>query len=157
VTAGRLRAAGPEDATLLWDWANDSDTRAQAFRSEPISWESHRAWYAEKLADARTFIGIFESSEGCPLGQIRFDEGPEGVEVDVAIAPSWRGKGLAQGLVRHGLAVAARCWPVGTIVVAKVLTGNQCSYRLFTRCGFVDKGIQTSHGKTYAQLEGVLT
>ncbi len=35
----RLRRAGPGDARLLWEWANDPGVRAASFSSDPILWE----------------------------------------------------------------------------------------------------------------------
>jgi len=152
----RLRPARPEDAELVWRWANDPAVRAMAFTSEPILWDAHAAWYAAKLADPRCRVAILETTDGVPLGQIRFDEGPQGLEVDVSVASMWRGQGLGRVLLTQGLEAAARRWPMGTSVVAKILIDNQASVSLFERCGFIRKGTDSFQGKRFHWLERVL-
>lgn len=149
----RLRAARPEDARFLWEWANDGEVRRQAFHAEPIPWESHTAWYAAKLSHADCLIAVLESSDGTPVGQIRFDRTPEGIEVDVSVASLLRGRGIGAELLRQGLEQGRSRWPAGTSVVARVLDDNARSRRLFERLGFVWKGMKTRDGKPYHHLE----
>lgn len=98
-----LRRATAHDSRLLWDWANDAAVRAASFSTSPIPWETHEAWFAEKLSQDKCLILIAEDEEGSAVGQIRFDARPDGdCEVDVSIAPVRRGKGLAAVLIRNG-------------------------------------------------------
>ena len=152
----RLRPAGPEDVALVFEWANDPEVRRNAFHPEAISWESHRVWYATKLVEAKTLMMILETGDGRPLGQIRFEEVPQGIEVDLSVAPSWRGQGLGRELVKQGLAAAAGRWPIGTTVIAKVLTSNVRSRRLFEGAGFLSQGVRMCRQTAYDQLERAL-
>ncbi len=148
----RLRPALPADARRFWDWANDAKTRRLAFHSEPIAWEPHAAWYSAKLASRDALIAILESKEGVPVGQIRFDRTPEGLEIDLFIEADARGRGLGTELLRQGLRQARSRWTAGT-VIAKVLAENDRSKRLFERAGFLSTGSGTLNGKTYHRLE----
>ncbi|MGH9508910.1 MAG: UDP-2,4-diacetamido-2,4,6-trideoxy-beta-L-altropyranose hydrolase, partial [Terriglobales bacterium] len=47
----RLRRATEQDCRLLWEWANDPDTRANSFSSELIPWDDHQRWFRAKLSD----------------------------------------------------------------------------------------------------------
>lgn len=153
----RLRSATSHDAHLLWEWANDPAMRRQAFQAESIPWETHVAWYQEKLRDpTRCLIAIVETEGGTPVGQIRFDQGSEGLDVDISVAASHRGKGIGQGLLRQGVEEARKRWPPGTRVIAKVLVGNQRSFPLFARSGFVSIGLHTWQGKAVHVFEQVL-
>jgi len=42
----RLRCAAEGDSRTIWSWANDPETRAHSFSTEPIPWEKHTTWYA---------------------------------------------------------------------------------------------------------------
>ncbi len=148
----RLRPALPSDAKLLWDWANEAQTRRVAFHSEPIAWESHVAWYSAKLSSPDALIAILESPEGIPIGQIRFDRTPEGLEIDLSVVAAARSRGLGIELLRQGLGQARSRWTAGT-VIAKMLMENDRSKRLFERSGFVAAGSGTLNGKTYYRLE----
>lgn len=152
----RLRPAREGDVQQFWVWANDPEARSQAFHSETVPWETHAAWYRAKLADPHCFMAILEASDGTPIGQIRFDEGPVGLEVDLSVSVPHRGQGVGQRLLTEGLAAVAERWPAGTTIVAKVLRSNPRSLALFTRCGFVSKGIRMLQGRAFHQLERAL-
>lgn len=154
--SARLRRATPQDARLLWQWANDPEVRRQAFDSAPIPWESHAAWYAGKLGDTRSLLSILEMPDGTPIGQIRFDQRSDGLEVDLSVSPTHRGRGIGCLLITRGLQAAAQRWPAGTTIMAKVLDGNQSSRRVFEASGFVAKGTRTFNEKAYHQLERTL-
>jgi UDP-2,4-diacetamido-2,4,6-trideoxy-beta-L-altropyranose hydrolase len=146
----------PGDSELLLRWANEPDVRNQAFSSEPIGRSTHEAWYASKLRDPGCVIGILETTDHVPLGQVRFDAGPAGIEVDIAVDPAFRGRGVGQELLRQGLEAAAGRWPRGTPVIAEVLTSNTASRRLFERCGFMAVETDARHRKDFVRFEHAL-
>lgn len=154
--ACRLRPATAQDAALLWEWANDPEVRRRSFSPEPIAWESHQRWYAAKLTDAHTLIAILEAGDGYPLGQIRFEREPEHIEIDVTVAPGWRGQGIGRELLKRGLEAAARRWRAGTRLIAKVLPSNTASLRLFEDAGFVARGLRMAHDVSYYYFERAL-
>jgi UDP-2,4-diacetamido-2,4,6-trideoxy-beta-L-altropyranose hydrolase len=142
----RLRRAVPDDIRLLWEWANDPETRAASFSSDPISWETHSGWFGKKMADDKSLILIAENEKATPWGQIRFDVRADGDwEVDVSIAPTMRGRGLASWLVKHGVqALLNHRHPLR--VHALVRRANVASAKAFERAGFERIGTEQIAG-----------
>jgi UDP-2,4-diacetamido-2,4,6-trideoxy-beta-L-altropyranose hydrolase len=140
------RHATADDSRLLWEWANDPAVRSVSFSPSPIPWETHEAWFAEKLRPEKCLILIAEDQEGSPLGQIRFDTRPDGAcEVDVSVAPSKRGMGLGEALIRRGVQIVLRekrCLGVHAFVKAE----NQASRRAFESAGFENLGEEVGNG-----------
>jgi UDP-2,4-diacetamido-2,4,6-trideoxy-beta-L-altropyranose hydrolase len=131
----RLRRARAEDSRLLWEWANDPEVRSASFSSDPIAWETHTAWFSEKLKQNGSLILIAEN-EGMPCGQIRFDQRPDGEwEVDVNISKAMRGQGLARGLIGAGVQTFRREHHNGRIH-AFTKPSNAASARAFEKAGF---------------------
>jgi UDP-2,4-diacetamido-2,4,6-trideoxy-beta-L-altropyranose hydrolase len=134
-----VRHATAGDSRLLWEWANDPAVRSSSFSPSPIPWETHEAWFAEKLRQEKCLILIAEDQEGSPLGQIRFDTRPDGCEVDVSIAPAKRGQGLGEVLIRRGMQTVLRekrCNGVHAFVKRE----NQPSLNAFAEAGFTRVG-----------------
>ena len=50
-----LKKVEPTDVDLLYQWANDSEVRKNAFHTEPILYENHVKWFANVLADASMY------------------------------------------------------------------------------------------------------
>lgn len=46
-----LRAVEEADRELLFEWANDEETRRESFSQAPITWEEHAAWFARTQTD----------------------------------------------------------------------------------------------------------
>jgi len=128
----RLRAAGQKDALLLWQWANDPVT---SFVSEPISWATHEAWYAEKLASPHTRFWILDCRH-VPVGQIRYDRTDAGAaQITFSVASAYRGKGFGTQLLRLSVDLAGR--ELGIRAVEGVSPAqNLASSRAFLRAGF---------------------
>jgi UDP-2,4-diacetamido-2,4,6-trideoxy-beta-L-altropyranose hydrolase len=141
-----LRRATADDSQLLWEWANDPAVRSASFSTFPIPWETHAAWFVEKLSQEKCLILIAEDEEGSPVGQIRFDGRPDGdCEVDVSIAPAKRGKGLAAVLIRNGAqsVLNERRW---LQVHAFVKPENYASRRAFESAEFRNLGEEDVNG-----------
>jgi RimJ/RimL family protein N-acetyltransferase len=140
-----LREAGLRDAEVLWQWANDAETRRAAWDRAPIPWEDHLQWLGRTLASpaARTWIGVTENGE--LAGSIRFDTIDEWrtARLSYVVAPALRGKGYGRQLVETGVAAIRLEKPESTIV-AEVRRGNEASLRVFRRLGWIeDAGDET--------------
>jgi UDP-2,4-diacetamido-2,4,6-trideoxy-beta-L-altropyranose hydrolase len=147
-----LRRARTEDGRLLWEWANDPEVRVAAFSSAPISWETHVAWLAKKLGHRKSLILIAEDEETTPVGQIRFDGRPEGDwEVDVSIARTMRGRGLASALIMRGIQMVQREAHLAR-VHAFVKPANTASLRAFEKANFTRKGTEQVRGNAAIHL-----
>ena len=67
-----LRKATLQDKKLIYNWANDPDTRKNSFNQETIKWEDHEAWYDKRMADDNTKMYIFMDFF-MAIGQVRLD------------------------------------------------------------------------------------
>ena len=135
----RIRPVNDRDVGRLWEWVNDPIARASAFRSDPIPWDEHLAWFERKSADARCRMYILEA-DGEPAGQVRFDIDTVGrAEVDISIAAEYRGRGYGAEALR--LASTRLFLDTGsTQVVAHIRSDNGASVRSFEKAGFVAAG-----------------
>ena len=139
------------DAELLWRWANDPETRRNAFNNAPIVYADHVAWLTDRLASPETRIWVFTDGDE-PVGQVRFDLAGEVAEIDISVAPERRGRGYGTAMlneaVRRLRTEADRVRPRAT-----VLEHNLSSLRLFKACGFTEAGTVARGGDRAILLE----
>ncbi len=152
----RLRTARETDRRLLWEWANDPEVRAASFSPDPISWETHTAWFDAKLhahsSGSSSAIFVAEDDEGVPLGQIRFDLWRDGDwEVAVALCANARGKGLASELIKSGLREILE-ENSSTRVHAFIKSTNVASLKAFERADFRSMGVDQVRGHSAVHL-----
>lgn len=134
------RPARPADSQLYLDWANDPDTRQQSFTSNPISPETHTAWFTRKLADPDAMLLVFENEAGKAVGQVRIErtpvaDMPDEIIIGVSVDAKHRGQGLASQLIERGCGACREQWGAVTIH-AYIKPDNQASVRAFERAGF---------------------
>ena len=141
-----------DDAALLWRWANDAETRRNAFDPSPIPYASHVGWLERRLASDATRLLIF-SDEAGPVGQVRFDVDDGVAEIDIAIAPERRGQGLGTAMLREALTGLRAEWGERVRPRAHVLAHNEPSLRMFRRCGFREVGMDERHGAHAVVME----
>ena len=138
------RLAQTADAQLYFDWANDPDTRRQSFTSNPISLETHTAWFTRKLAAPDAFLLVFSDEADHPVGQVRFERTPVAdmpaeIVISVSVDPSHRGKGIAARMIKQACAFCQEQWDAVTIH-AYIKPENQASVRAFEGAGFTLSG-----------------
>jgi len=62
-----LRSMEAKDCRLIWQWSNNSATRAASFSSNEISWIEHSQWFASKLGDPNClFFMVLHADSGTP-------------------------------------------------------------------------------------------
>ena len=131
-----LRRAAPSDCAVIFEWANDPVTRENSFSQDLIPWERHKAWFDQILQDPERVLFIAVVA-GEAIGQARLSrlsvQGEE--EISVALAPAWRGRGLAADVIRLATRESR-----GPILHAYVKSGNTASIRAFLRAGYVEVG-----------------
>ena len=156
-----LRPATAADARLLFEWANDPTTRAQSFRTEPIAWESHVAWFERVLADPARVLWLLED-DGRPVASIRFEavaetEGDADAVVSVQVAPDARGRGYGRRVVAEATALYVSA--TARRVVAEIRPSNTASARVFEAAGYVlvDGGDPLRYATTTAPEPPVTT
>ena len=146
-----LRPVQAGDRKRLWEWVNDPEVRAASFSPEPISWESHVAWFAKRLDCSPgnlppSFIFVAEDDAGSAVGQVRFDAGPEGRwHIDVSVDQAMRGRGFAAKIMASGIRELKKRLP-NAQVHAYVKPANVASIKAVEACGFRRVGTQEIRG-----------
>ena len=158
-----LRPADSGDEALLLRWANDPQVRANSFSPDLISSSNHHDWFREGLANHCRLLLIASTSDGCPIGQIRFDlqppivlSGPAVAKVDFSLDRCIRGYGLAVELLRLGLQAMEQKWGSDIEVLAEVMTTNAASNACFSRAGFVKEPISPLKLQVSLSIGGVV-
>jgi UDP-2,4-diacetamido-2,4,6-trideoxy-beta-L-altropyranose hydrolase len=132
-----LRPAMPTDCCILWEWANDPVTRAMAINKNPIPLADHVRWFEQKMKNAQSVILILEH-DAVPAGQIRFDIGEDQTtEIDIAVAPSHRGRSLGTWLLREGIRYFLSFNQSVKTILGRIREENQSSQRIFEKSGFM--------------------
>ena len=135
-----LRPAALADARFLFRLRNDPVTRQSSFQTAPLKFSDHRGWLAARLSDperkVRLWIALMVGPGRAPvrMGQVRFDCGARGrVEISIALAPRFRGQGLATPLLVRARGKA----PISANrVLARIRVENEISQKAFVKAGF---------------------
>lgn len=141
-----------DDAALLWRWANDADTRGNAFSKAPIPYDAHVAWLRNRLASDATRLWIFADAEG-PVGQVRVDVAGDVADIDIAVAPERRGRGHGRAMLSQAVRALRDERGAGVRPRAAVLAHNARSLAMFRACGFVSVGVERRDGEEAIVLE----
>lgn len=132
----RLREVRRADRDILFQWANDPETRRQAFHTEPIPYEDHIAWFEHVMAD-KTVHQYLLCRGDILLGQIRLNVEDGRALISYSVSPENRGKGCGAEMLRlleRRIASAPLCGI--TRLVAQVKYGNIASAKTFEKCGY---------------------
>lgn len=129
----RLRPTDEEDMVLYYNWANDPEVRNSAIQNAPISWLTHKEWFAKKLNDSNSHLYVLEA-EGLPVGQIRFDKEGSETRIDYSLDTLVRGRGWGPRLVSLGMERLPRTEAIR--LLAQVKENNKASRSVFLRLGF---------------------
>lgn len=142
-----LRDACEGDCVLVYKWANDPDSRAASFSTDPIAWEEHIQWFGRKLTDLDCILFIALDREGSPLGQVRFEI--EGSDCDAVISTSidsnFRGRGMGSLIILRATEELFKRRPISRIN-AFIKPKNWVSIRSFEKAGFIMVGMKTIKG-----------
>jgi UDP-2,4-diacetamido-2,4,6-trideoxy-beta-L-altropyranose hydrolase len=132
----RVRTASERDARILFEWANDADTRRFSIQTEPIEWATHLRWFDDRLKRPSCRFFVVEAPLTGPIAQVRFDLADDGWWVSISLAPCARGRGWAHGVLNDACGRLRAEFPLSTIR-ATVRVSNAASLALFRRAGFV--------------------
>jgi UDP-2,4-diacetamido-2,4,6-trideoxy-beta-L-altropyranose hydrolase len=130
-----LRAVRNDDEKLIWEWANDPVVREASFRSDSISWENHRRWFAAKLSSPTTRMFVAEL-EGEAVAQVRFELDSDDAVISVSVSSRLRGRHYGSAILKRACREIFRTTEVKR-VVALIKCSNTASQRAFARTGFV--------------------
>jgi UDP-2,4-diacetamido-2,4,6-trideoxy-beta-L-altropyranose hydrolase len=139
-----VRPVEPGDVLQLWRLANDKDVRRNAFNPEPIPLENHLKWFGEKLESTESAIYVSEIA-GVVVAQARYDKKQNSAEIDYAVIPACRGKGLGRRIIEATWSRACTKLKVNSVrgVVKK---DNAPSLYCFRKAGFRQTGEENVSG-----------
>lgn len=134
----RLKPVNLSHTDIIYEWANEEETRKHAFHTERIEYSTHQLWMRAKLDDPNCLFFICDNA-GIYVGQIRLDiSGQQGL-ISYSIDKCQRGKGygkqmllLLEAEIEHSPEWAGKI----TEFVARVKYGNLPSQKCFERLGF---------------------
>ena len=133
----RVRRARLGDEALLLEWANDPTTRRNAFSPAPISAATHQIWFQSRLRNQDGCrLYIVETTDGVPLGHVRFERSEQAWEVHYALAPIFRGRGLGLPILDAAMLQLRTENMQGGLVFGQVKVGNYSSRKIFESLGF---------------------
>lgn len=127
-----IREATENDTSIIFDWANNSETRKNSFSSAPIKWDEHIHWFKRKLGDASCKVYILENNENS-IGVVRFEIN-ETTIIGVTVAPDYRGMGFGDEIIKIACKTYWRINPAP--ILAYIKKGNIASQRVFEKAGF---------------------
>lgn len=131
-----LRPAGLDDAGFLLALRNNPDTRRFSFTHYEISEHEHIAWFTKRLSDPASFIWI-AIADGRPCGQLRLTRlDDDAAEVHIAVAPAYRGRGVAREMLASAVDLCAESWPQVARLRARIMLENNASLQAFRAAGF---------------------
>ena len=132
----RLDPAAMDDAADLLAWRNDPATRARSRQGGEIDWDGHCRWLAAMIVRPDCLF-LVARADGARCGTVRFARVADGAvwEVSIALAPSWRGRGIGGRILRLGIERLRAAHP-GAAILAAAPGGNAASAALFRRAGF---------------------
>lgn len=130
-----LRGIKTDDEKLLFNWANDPETRKWSFNSNSISPAEHSKWFKSKLNSSNVLMLILEY-ENRPVGLVRLEREDNEAILNYLIAPEERRKGLAKIILEMAMDFKKDYWG-GIKVLAYTMPENSASKKSLKKAGFI--------------------
>jgi len=136
-----VRPARVDDTELMYEWRNDSRTRAVSLDPALLDHAKHFDWVKQTLSNPNRCLLVGQIGQ-LPVGVIRFDKlHADSAEISLYLNPDLYGLGLGSALLRAGERFFSGDNKNRTEFVATVLSGNSPSEKLFESCGYLfDRG-----------------
>jgi RimJ/RimL family protein N-acetyltransferase len=124
---------------LIFDWANDAETRRNSFNTNPIPWPVHEKWFEARLRSEDTRIYVAQDESGIDVGPIRFEKAGHHAVVGFSVGSAFRGRGMAAPMLAKGCEAIFAEWKEIAFVLAEVKRSNERTRRACIRAGFVEE------------------
>ena len=128
-----IRKADIDDVDLTYEWATDELVRQNSYSSDEITYDGHKDWFLSKIASKTAHFYILQKV-GKPAGLVRIEEGDATAVVGITVAPSFRGQGLASGMLELALNTFRK--ESDQWVHAYIKNSNLASVKAFSKAGF---------------------
>jgi UDP-2,4-diacetamido-2,4,6-trideoxy-beta-L-altropyranose hydrolase len=116
------------------EWRNEADAVRFSETRRPVSEPEHRAWFADRLAQADPRLWIAET-DGDAAGQVRLDVAGGAATVSIAVGRDRRGRGLGLAILT-AMVEAVAGDPDIQLLRAVTDPDNIASLVTFERAGF---------------------
>jgi UDP-2,4-diacetamido-2,4,6-trideoxy-beta-L-altropyranose hydrolase len=139
-----FRTISADDIDLIFDWANDPDSRRNSFNPKPITHDEHGIWFRRKLQDKNCLylIGLVDD---VPAGQVRLDVDNDRGTISFSVAKDFRGKGYSTELLLGITQYAAKHFCNLATIIGKVKRENIASRKEFLRAGFSEEVLDDTY------------
>lgn len=130
-----LREVTDADSELLWQWANDEETRKASYSQAPIPWDEHVRWFAAIRRQAGHRFYVAQNGDQKPVGQIRLARAGDEAVVSLSVAPEARRRGHGRRIL---VRAAERLFQESDAerLAAYIKADNPSSLRTFRKAGF---------------------
>lgn len=132
----KLRPWQELDCRMIYDWRMSPEVRAKSFNNKEFSYEDHKKWFQNFMANKLSFGFILEDSAK-PVAQIRFDKTKiDGYyNISISTAPNLSGKGYGN-IILNMACKDENLLKVAKFFVAEVFDDNIPSQKIFLKNGF---------------------
>jgi len=130
-----FRSVKEEDFRMIWEWANDPETRANSFESAAIPWDQHRKWCESKINSAYCSFWVASNPHREQVGVVRFDHHDGEAIISLSVAPHARGRGYGRKIIESACDRLFRS-SSANLVRALIKPSNKASIKAFERAGF---------------------
>ena len=136
----KLRPATFADESLLLEWRNEPQSRANSSYTGEVTLEGHRAWLQRVMLDNDTHLYIAEIG-GIPVGQGRIERAwkaysrkMDSAAIGYSIDVNERGKGYGKQLAEKLVNLAKNTHGFG-MTMCRIKRGNMCSVKVAIGAG----------------------
>jgi RimJ/RimL family protein N-acetyltransferase/sugar phosphate isomerase/epimerase len=130
-----LRKIAYSDMDIIYKWANDRETRANAFSTDPIPYDVHKEWFQKKLNSDNVLFFIYHHGEKS-IGQIRLDIKDNKAIIDYTIDPLMRKKGYGYKMMLLMENKIKNEFPAIKTLIGEVKHNNIASQRVFKKLNY---------------------
>lgn len=139
----KIKKVTIDDAQLLFEWANDSETRYNSFNSAPIEWNNHITWLNKQIISPNASVYLVHLNNR-PIGVAKFNSDKVTV-IGITVAPDQRGKGLGSEIIKIA---CHKFWKNSNQnIFAYIKKDNLVSKRVFEKAGFIHYKEQMNNDK----------
>jgi UDP-2,4-diacetamido-2,4,6-trideoxy-beta-L-altropyranose hydrolase len=130
-----LREVTDLDRVLIWQWANDEETRKASYSYAYIAWDEHIRWFDSVKRQKNHRFYIANTGSKKPIGQIRFALDGKDAIVSFSVAPESRRKGYGKEILFKAVKKIFHETNIEQ-VSAYVKSDNKASLKVFQKAGF---------------------